>query len=140
MIIVDAEGSIAGRLATYVAKQALLGNSVSVVNSEKAVISGRKENTFDKYLTQVARGTPRKGPFVQKYPHKILRRVIRGMVPFKKTRGREAYERVLCYIGIPDEFQGKKMIKVPGADMKKLPTLNYVDLLTLSKRLGAKLE
>jgi len=78
MIIVDASDMIVGRLCTYIAKQALLGQEVRVVNSEKAVISGRKENTFNDFLHRVQMGTPRKGPFIQRMPDRILRRVVRG--------------------------------------------------------------
>ena len=140
MIIIDATGLIVGRLATYAAKQALLGNQVRIINSEKAIISGRKENTFDDYLTRRARGTHAKGPFIHRGPERILRRVVRGMLPYKKPRGKEAFGRVLCYVGVPDEFKDKKPVLIKGANMSKLPKLKYVDLRSVSKRLGAKIE
>ena len=51
--IIDADGHILGRLATYVAKRALLGDEIIVVNAEKAIISGRKEMVFKRYLDQL---------------------------------------------------------------------------------------
>ena len=40
--IIDAEGLIVGRMATYVAKRLLKGEIITIVNAEKAVFSGRK--------------------------------------------------------------------------------------------------
>ena len=140
MILIDATNLIVGRLATYAAKQALLGNQVRIINSEKAIISGRKENTFDDYLTRHARCTHSKVALIHRGPERILRRVVRGMLPYKKPRGKEAFGRVLCYVGIPDEFKDKKPVLIKGANMSKLPKLKYVDLRSVSRRLGAKIE
>ncbi len=140
MIIIDATDMIAGRLATYAAKQAILGNVVKVVNSEKAVISGKKKVVFEDFLHRVKMGTPRKGPFIQRMPDRLLRRIIRGMIPYEKPKGKEAYARVLCYIGVPEEFAGKEHVKVESAHKSKLPNYQYVTLYDLSKRIGAKVE
>lgn len=105
-MIINAEGQILGRLCTFVAKKALLGEEVIVVNAEKAVISGNKEVIFRKELEKLKirnLGNPRKGPFHQKRPDKFVRRSIRGMLPWRKSRGREAFKRVMVYIGIPEE-------------------------------------
>ncbi|MBT3464978.1 50S ribosomal protein L13 [archaeon] len=140
MIIIDATDLIAGRLATFAAKKAILGNQVRIINSEKAVISGKKENTLQDYLDRMARGIPRKGPFVHRSPERILRRVVRGMIDYKKPRGKDAYQRVLCYVGVPREFEGKKTAIIEGASKSKLPNLKYITIYDISKRLGAKLE
>jgi ribosomal protein L13 len=42
MIVIDASGSIMGRLASSVAKSLLNGEEVHVINAEEAVISDRK--------------------------------------------------------------------------------------------------
>ncbi|MBN2368366.1 50S ribosomal protein L13 [Candidatus Woesearchaeota archaeon] len=140
MIIIDASNLIVGRLATYAAKQALLGEEVKIVNSENAYISGKKQNIFDDFQNKRDRGTPMTGPYIHRRPDMILRRTIRGMLPFKKPRGKEAFKRVMCYVGIPEELKDKKAITLEYANISKLPTLKYVDLKTLSKRLGAKVE
>jgi large subunit ribosomal protein L13 len=140
MIIIDATDLIVGRLATFMAKQSLLGNEIRVINSEKAVISGRKKIVFDNFLYWVERGTPRKGPFIHRSPERLLRRIVRGMLPYDKNRGQMAYKRVLCYMGIPDEFKDQKAITIEGANKSKLPDMKYVTLYDISKRIGAKLE
>ncbi|MFH2020698.1 MAG: 50S ribosomal protein L13 [archaeon] len=139
-MIIDAKDLIVGRLATFVAKQALLGNEVRIINSEKAVVSGKKKMVFDEALYWVERGTPRKGPFIHRSPERLLRRIIRGMLPHDKAKGREAYKRVLCYIDVPDEFKDKKAITVEGANKSKLPGLKFVTMHDIAKRIGAKIE
>ncbi len=117
-MIINAEGHILGRLCTFVAKKALLGEDVIVVNAEKAVISGNKDVIFRKELEKLKirnLGNPRKGPFHQKRPDRFVRRSIRGMLPWKKSRGREAFKRVMVYIGIPEE----EIRKRHNIDIKK---------------------
>jgi large subunit ribosomal protein L13 len=139
-MIIDASNLIMGRLASYVAKQAMLGNKVDIVNSEKAVISGKRENVFNDYLSKREMGTPFKGPFISRLPDRLLRRAIRGMLPYKKPRGREAYKKIMCYTGVPNEFKDKKFTTIESANISKLPNLKFTDLRTLSKRLGAKID
>ncbi|HDI72527.1 MAG TPA: 50S ribosomal protein L13 [Candidatus Altiarchaeales archaeon] len=117
-MIINAEGHILGRLCTFVAKKALLGEDVIVVNAEKAVISGNKDVIFRKELEKLKirnLGNPRKGPFHQKRPDRFVRRSIRGMLPWRKSRGREAFKRIMVYIGIPEE----EIRKRHNIDIKK---------------------
>ena len=127
MIIIDATNLILGRLASFAAKQLLAGETVRVINCEKAVISGRKENVFEEYLHRMERGAIRKGPFLIRMPDKIVRRTIRGMLPWKKAKGKELFRKVYCYVGVPEELKDKKAVTVESANVSKLPTLRYVD-------------
>jgi large subunit ribosomal protein L13 len=138
-IVIDATNSIAGRLGTYAAKQALLGNQVIILNSEKAIMTGDRKKVFAKYQDPITnRGQPTKGPFFRRPSDRFLRRIIRGMLPWTKTRGREAYRRIMCYVGVPEEFKDLKAEKVKGAEIEKLTTLKYVTIQELCKHLGAK--
>ncbi len=117
-MIVDAKGQVLGRMSSFVAKKALLGESVIVINAESALISGRKEAIFQQNLDKLEirnKGDMTKGPFHQKRPDKFVRKVIRGMLPWKKTRGREAYKRVMVYVGSPRE----EILKKHGVDINK---------------------
>ena len=49
------------------------------------------------------------------------------------------FRKVFCYVGVPEELKDKKPISVEGAEISKLPTLKFVSLDTLCRRLGAKL-
>ena len=138
MIVIDAKGQIVGRIGAAAAKQALLGEQVAVINAEKAVISGSKEYTFARYKQRRDRGVPRKGPFIPRMPDMFVRRIIRGMLPMANARGKDAYKKILCYIGTPSEFEGKETLTVAGADAKKLPTLKKTTVEEVCKFLGAK--
>jgi len=137
MIIVDATNQILGRMATFVAKQALLGEEVRVINAEKAVISGKRDTILAKYQRKREMGIPAKGPFFPRMPDRFVRRVIRGMLPYSQARGRDAYKRILCYKGVPPEFVGKDFV-YPGASLEKLENVKYMSVLDITKVLGAR--
>lgn len=113
-------------MATYIAKQALLGQEIKVINVEKAVISGKKKFVITDIKKDMDRGTPAKGPFIPRTADRYVRRVIRGMLPYKQPKGAEAYKRVLCYVGVPAELKDKEAITVANANVEKLPSLNYI--------------
>ncbi|PIN70088.1 50S ribosomal protein L13 [Candidatus Woesearchaeota archaeon CG11_big_fil_rev_8_21_14_0_20_43_8] len=138
-MIIDATNMVLGRLATKAAKMALLGERVNVINCEKAIITGPKKVTIGRYLQRRDRGEPTHGPFISRLPDRIVRRTIRGMLPYKRERGQSAFKRVMCYIGVPEKLKDQKAETVDGADMAKLPTLKYVTILELSRQLGAKI-
>lgn len=135
-LIIDAKEAIVGRVAAYVAKQAMLSNAVTVINTEKAVVSGTKRTTLEEAKRKKSMGVPRKGPFYSKLPDRYVRRIIRGMLPYKTPRGRAAYERITCLIGEP-ELEGEK-IRVPGADATKLPNLKRLTIGRICEELGGK--
>ena len=63
MTVIDAKDLVLGRLATAVAKRALLGESIDIVNCEKAIITGNKKTILKRYQQRRDRGIPTKGPF-----------------------------------------------------------------------------
>jgi len=136
-MIYDAENQILGRLASVIAKQLLKGEKIFVVNSEKAVLAGRKKFKVEFYLTRRRRGDPFHGPFFPREPDKIFRRTVRGMLPWHKPKGRKAYKNLKVFIGLPEEFKNKKLEKVKNANVIKIKT-NYITLEKLSIALGAK--
>ena len=137
-MIINAENLILGRTASYVAKQALLGEEINIINSEKTVLTGKKQEILKKYEIKVERGNPFKGPYFSRTPDKILKRTIRGMLPHKQPKGKEAFKRVKCYIGIPDNLQGKQSITIKKADISKTKSLRYITLEELSRLLRGK--
>jgi len=138
-MIIDATNTILGRLATYAAKQALLGEDIIIINAEKAVVSGKKADILKRYKQKYARGVPSKGPFISRMPDRLVRRTIRGMIPYKTSRGREAYKRVKCYVGVPKEYEGKETLRLEGAQAQKLPTTNYMTIKDIAKNLGGSI-
>jgi large subunit ribosomal protein L13 len=137
-MILDATDLIVGRFATVVAKKALMGEEVAVVNSELAVVSGSRTNVLDSYKTKRARGAPLLGPYFPRRPDMVVRRMIRGMLPHKQPKGKAAFGRVMCYIGVPSQFAGKKLETVKEAQVSKLPNLKYIRIGEICKQLGSR--
>jgi len=136
-MILDANNIILGRLASFAAKKALQGNNIEVIHCENAVVSGKKKFVFDDVVRRYNQGTF-KGPFIPRESNRFVRRVIRGMVPYKTPKGREAYKKIKCYIGIPSELKDKKSEAIPGADSSKLPSRDHVYVKEIIKRMGGK--
>jgi large subunit ribosomal protein L13 len=136
-ILLDAKNQILGRLASFAAKSALNGDTVVVLNAEKAVISGRRRSIIDDSMHRLntrTLGTQTHAPVHQRRPDRYFRRVVRGMLPWKKAKGRSAFHRVYAYVGVPEEYANKAPTKVPGADAAKL-TSSYITLEELSKEI-----
>ena len=106
-----------------------------VINCEKAIVSGTKQEVLARFKQKYARGTPSTGPFIHRHPDRLVRRTIRGMLPYKIPRGAAAYKNIMCYVGEPENFAGKEMVKVE-ATKEKLPNTKYVTVLDISKNLG----
>lgn len=132
-MIVDADGVILGRLASKVAKELLKGNQITIINTEKVVVSGNPKASVRRFFEKRKRGDPRKGPFYPKYPERIMRRVIRGMLPYKKDKGRKALKRLKVYRD-SHNIKGEKISKTSEKLRAKYTTLGEI-----CKELGAKL-
>jgi len=112
-IIIDATESVAGRISTFAAKQALLGKKVAVVNCEKAIMTGDRKMVIAKFEEKRARGGhAQKGPYHHKNPELIIKRAIRGMLPYKYERGATAFDRVKCYNEVPPKYSASEKISL----------------------------
>lgn len=131
-IVIDAENAVLGRLASYAAKQALSGKKIIIVNAEKAIVVGNKKDIIENYIRMKRRGgASLKGPFFSYLAYKILKRTIRGMLPYEKGRGKEALKNIFCYNSIPEEFKDKKMFKAGRG--KKGVSLDYISKMLRGK-------
>ena len=110
----------------------MLGNKIFVLNSEKAIISGNKAATIEKYKKRRdIGGTALKGPYHSKDTEKILKRAIRGMLPdYSRRKGKEAWKRIKCFNDIPKEYEKEKLIK-----LKIKPTAKHIALKELKAKL-----
>lgn len=138
MAVIDADGLVLGRLCSHVAKRLRNGEEVVVLNAEKAVVSGRKEQLVEFYAHRRTRGgsqSKAKGPFYPRRSDMILRRTVRGMVEYKRPAGKAALKRLRVYIGVPKEFRDAKAETVESA--KKPDLIQYVLLGDISERLGS---
>jgi len=100
-IIYDGEGCVFGRLASVVAKDLLKGNFVDVINCEGIVISGDKKLFVKKILAkrEMGAGGSLKGPKYPRVADRLVKRMIRGMLPRDRMKGQDAFRRLRCYVG-----------------------------------------
>lgn len=124
--LVDAEGQVLGRLATEIASilrgknkpeytpHMDMGDFVVVVNADKIVVTGKKEQ---QKLYRRHTGYPgglREVPFermMEKHPERILEKAIRGMLP-KNTLGRQMYRKLKVYAGPHHKHQAQQPVKI----------------------------
>lgn len=135
--VVDASGCVAGRLATVLAKRLLMGETLDVVNAEKALVSGHPDAVKARYTFKQEVGTRRKGPFLDRQAHLLLKRTVRGMLPYQLPNGRAALKRLKCHLGVPPELKAEKAETIESA--KKQPKM-FLTLLDVSRHLGAKIH
>tara|TARA_B100001750_G_scaffold18229_1_gene12507 strand:+ start:1237 stop:1797 length:561 start_codon:yes stop_codon:yes gene_type:complete len=137
-IVIDGTNHIAGRLSSNVAKLLLQGNRVTVINSEKIMISGRKRNIVDEYNQFLKISSilhPKHGPFHPRRPDTMISRMIRGMLPRDKPSGKEALRRLRVYIGVPKDVKSLGRIQFEKAQIKKSSAL-YTSVGELGRNVG----
>ncbi len=127
MKIIDGTNAVLGRLASYSAKQALLGEEIVILNCEKVIITGNRQNIIKIFQDKRKRiGSGQKGPKHSRLAHLIVKRAIRGMLFHRSGRGKEAFRRIKCYEGVPDEFKDAK--KIVGSKEKKAKFIHVEDI------------
>ncbi|WP_292518142.1 50S ribosomal protein L13 [Methanoculleus sp.] len=136
--VIDAEGLLLGRMASIVAQRALAGEEIAIVNVEKAIVSGNKAQVLANYTTKRERGSREGGPFFPRRPDHIVKRTIRGMLPYKRERGIAAFKRIKTYVGVPTEFVGMEAESLAEAHIDRLSSPRYVTVGAISTNLGAK--
>jgi len=112
MKVIDGKNATLGRLASYAAKQALLGEEIVILNVEKVIITGSRSAIREDFMaTRRRTGSNFRGPRISKKPEEVVKRVIRNMLPnFRWGRGKEALEKIKCYVGTPKEYENAKKI------------------------------
>ncbi len=138
-IVVDGTNHIAGRLSSQVAKLLLKGNRVSIVNCEKIMLSGRRDNHIKEYREFLEINSvinPKHGPVHPRRPDTIIAKMIRGMLPYdRKPSGKSSHQKLRTYIGSPKELKSIEKIQFEKAKIKKSPS-NYTTMGELSRVVG----
>jgi large subunit ribosomal protein L13 len=136
--VIDGDGLLLGRMASIVARRAMSGEEIAILNVEKTVISGSRARVLANYGHKRSRGSREGGPFFPRRPDHIVKRTIRGMLPYKRTVGSDAFRRVRVYVGVPVEFVGSEREVLEDAHMNRLNTPKFVTVGAVSTFLGAK--
>jgi large subunit ribosomal protein L13 len=140
--VIDCSSKLLGRLGSKVAKLLLTGNDVVLVNAEKAAISGHGRDIVASYKQKVEwidKANPEHSPYWSRRPDFFVKRVIRGMLPYKQPRGKEAYKRLTVYVGVPADISKESFEKMEIKNMRE----TYEGSLTikeLSARLGYRVK
>merc|ERR1712036_66926 len=142
---VDGRGHLMGRLSSIVAKLILTGNKVVVVRCEGINMSGnfyRNKLKYLKFSRLRCNVKPLRGPFHFRAPGKIFWRTVRGMIPHKTERGKDAMKRLQTFEGVPPPYDKKKRMVVPSAlkVLRLKPGRKYCSLGRLSHDVGWKYQ
>jgi len=129
MVVIDGTDVVFGRMASKAAKKALSGEEVHVINAEKIILNGDPLVITERYFERRRaknKADPERSPKWPRVPHMLVKRMMRGMLPWGSKRGKEAYRRIFVYTGNPkelksDEFRAKKHDGIsPHITVKKL--------------------
>ena len=149
--VIDAEGKTLGKVAALAASvlrgknkptytpHVACGDNVIIINAEKIMLTGNKDWAYAKYKQRVDRASisnPRDlGPKYPRRPDDIFRRTVRGMLPFKKSKGKTAFKGLKAFVGVPAEYADAELTAVPEAEYKNIK--KGIELGEISKLLGA---
>jgi large subunit ribosomal protein L13 len=139
-VIVNAAECIAGRMCSKVSKLLLQGTRVTIVNAEKAVLSGHRHMLIEAYKKKLeisSATNPIHGPFHPRRPDTILTRLVRGMLPKRKSSGLEAFRRLRVYIGVPEKLGSSKLLSFEDSKITK-PASYYITIGDVAREIGWK--
>ncbi len=120
--VVDADGVTLGRLGSQVARLLTgkhkatwaphvdTGDFVIVVNAEKVVLTGKKEQDKVYYRSTTRPGSLKSetaGERRKKHPEKLVEDAVRGMLP-KSRLGRKQYTKLKVYAGPEHPHQAQQ--------------------------------
>ena len=130
--VVDAAGQTVGRLSAVVARVLMgkhkpnyathidTGDFVIVINAEKALLTGRKEEQKI-YYRQSGRPGGLKAEAArhlrQRRPVKLIEEAVRGMLP-KNTLGKHQGKKLKVYAGAEHPHQAQKPAEIPAAALR----------------------
>ena len=137
-IVIDVANCISGRICSHVSKLLLQGNRVTIVNAEKAMLSGQRYKTIQLYKEHLEINSvtnPIHGPFHPRRPDTILTKMVRGMIPKRKSSGIEAFKRLRVYIGIPESLKNSEMKYYDDSKITK-PSSYYITVGEVAKEIG----
>lgn len=139
-VVIDAEGAIVGRLASYVALRLRgkhratftphvdTGDHVVVINAEKVVFTGKKleDKTYYRHtgyaggIKEVTAGKLLAG----KYPERVIEKAVERMLPKESPLARKQLSKLRVYAGSahPHEAQKPEVIDFKSKNRKNTRT------------------
>ena len=120
--VIDAEDSTLGRIASKAAVMLRgkhkptytphidCGDYIIIVNAEKVLLTGNKENTKMYYNHSMYPGGLRERTakvMREKYPEEMVERAVRGMLPHNRL-GRQMFKKLFVYAGNDHKHSAQK--------------------------------
>ena len=111
--VIDAEGKSLGRVASLAATYLRgknkptytphidCGDNIIIINADKVVLTGNKENTKIYYNHSMYPGGLRERTakvMKERYPVEMVERAVKGMLPHNRL-GRQMYKKLFVYTG-----------------------------------------
>jgi large subunit ribosomal protein L13 len=137
MVVVDAKGLVAGRLASKVAKRIINGEMITIVNAEEAVVVGTPSGIMEKFELRVAArvlGNPHDGPKYNRIPDRMLRKMVRNMLPTKKRQKKRIIDNLMVFNKVPKELAKEKTETFE--DSKCNERYGFMTLKEVAQKLG----
>lgn len=135
-IIIDAEGVVVGRLASYIAKRLRgkhradytphvdCGDHVIVINAEKAVFTGNKlkDKIYYRHTGYPGgiKSTTAGKIMTGRFPERAIEMAVKRMLPKESTLARKQYSKLRVYTGSehPHEAQTPEMVDYSSMNSK----------------------
>jgi len=139
-VVIDAEGAVVGRLASYVALRLRgkhranftphvdTGDHVVVINAEKVVFTGKKleDKTYYRHtgyaggVKEVTAGKLLSG----KYPERVIEKAVERMLPKESPLARKQLSKLRVYAGSahPHEAQKPEVVDFKSKNRKNTRT------------------
>ncbi len=138
--VIDGQGLILGRISSHAAKMLLNGDNVTIVNAEEIVISGHLKEIAAKYKRKIElkdKANPEHSPYISRRPDLFVKRVVRGMLPYRQPKGKSAYKRLRVFVGVPEGTRPNSVETIKkGEEVYE----NIVTIKELAAKLGYKGE
>lgn len=137
--VFDGKDKILGRLASAAAKRMMQGKKVAIINAEQSIISGNRKDIVLKYKTRInlqEKENPEHSPYWSRRPDFLVKRVVRGMIPYHgRSTAKAAYKNLRVYVGVPETLKAVKPIEIKSKDPKSIYT-GYLKVSDLTELLG----
>ncbi len=139
--VIDGTDKVLGRVGSHVAKLLLKDNNVTILNSEKMVMTGHPHDLVSKYKQLVElkdKANPEHSPYWPRRPDMFVKRVIRGMLPYKRPKGKTAFKKLRVYVGVPATLKDAKLYELKSKSPSEIFETT-LSIQQLTEKLGYKL-
>lgn len=137
-VVIDAEGVVVGRLASYVAKRLRgkhrvdftphidTGDHIVIINADKAVLTGnkRRDKTYYWHTGHPGGIKSRRAEEILdgRFPERVIKKAIERMMPKESSLARTQFSKLRVYAGTehPHEAQQPEVVDFASMNSKNV--------------------